>query len=637
MHPALRLSVLDALPYTLKRTALAAARGSEEDLCEIHQRLIADTQFNDDGEKFRLFLPIFYANLDRAKIPIGDGRDDPSIFTAGPVHSAMISLHHICTMTLFIPLPSDIFSDLWPKLWKWVEFLDAYRFTDDKTGPDGIAFVKFVSMFLPDKIARGILTSTPGVRCMIAKSWMLLFKTSSSSPVVGYGFDALTMILHSPAVVASRADAEEFIEGAGGGLEDLASLVVGYVDRIAQENFGLDGEIFNFIHNVETALGPQASNGMMLGPLYTALGAADIVRSLIQMIDSLMRKNASAYATHIPPLIAKAVHFLLMLFVTSGPHLIPDALRAGLLYVVISCSRVNQCTRDLTTLVEEVLTSSLVSYATLSVLEDSLGTVQEISKSPKFLSSTVFKHWKTFIELSDERLAFLREFNEGEQKRRKVCDNVQCGKIGDRSLFKRCSSCKSYYYCSPKCQKTDWLAGEHRNFCQSYPSFRLSELQPIPVRERTFMRALLNHEYRKIAIDMYTNQVAFMAQSPSSPFFTLFQFDRGRVQIEVQPLTISRLRVLWSDRADQRLGGLRNDLLRAARSAHRVDVHVLAMTEGLKERFFLVPLRLQTSFVYDTLARISKQPGVHKMQFEDLAQTISRELGVDDEQHLGIH
>ncbi|KAJ7032660.1 hypothetical protein C8F04DRAFT_1184852 [Mycena alexandri] len=322
MHPALRLSALDVPPYTVKlsspaivfqntensltpsqRTALAAAAGSEEDLYEM-QRLIADTHFNDDGEKLRLFLPVFYANLDRAKIPISDGLDDPSIFTAGPVHLAMISLQQICTMTLFIPLPSDIFSDLWPKLWKWVQFFDAYRFIDDETGP-GITFVKFVSMFLPDEITRGILTSTSGVRRMVARSWILLLQTSN--PVVGYGFDALTMILHSPVVVASRTDAEEFIEGAGGGVEDLASLIVGYVDRVAQDNFELGGEIFNFIDNVQTSLGvtgPEDSNGMVIGPLHSALRAADIVTSLTRMIHNLMRNNASAYTTHIPHFIA---------------------------------------------------------------------------------------------------------------------------------------------------------------------------------------------------------------------------------------------------------------------------------------------------------------------------------------------
>ncbi|KAJ7772418.1 hypothetical protein B0H16DRAFT_1714616 [Mycena metata] len=357
MHPALRLSALNVLPYIVKRTALAAAASSKENLYEM-QCLIAAIHFNDDGEKLRLFLPVFYANLDRAKIPIGDGLDDLSIFTAGPVHLAMVSLQQICTMTLFIPLPSDIFSDLWPKLWKWVQFSQGANIAalvisasdthptgmrnvfagslplslDDETGP-GISFVKFVSMFLLDKIAKGILTSTPGVRCMVARSWILLLQTSN--PVVGYGFDTLTMILHSPAVVASRADAEEFIEGAGGGVEDLASLIVG-----------------------------------------------------------LMRNNVSAYTTHIPHLIAKAVHLLIVLFLTtSGARMIPDALRAGLLYVVVSCSMVNQFTKDLKMLVK-VLTASLMSYTTLSVLEDSLATVQEISKSPKFLSSSVFKLWK---------------------------------------------------------------------------------------------------------------------------------------------------------------------------------------------------------------------------------------------------
>ncbi|KAJ7464072.1 hypothetical protein FB451DRAFT_454095 [Mycena latifolia] len=635
MHPALRLGVLHELPFSAQRRALAAACGSEEDLRAI-QSLVRDIPYND-REKSRLFLPVFYANLDRAKIPIGDGLDDLSMFTAGPVHSAMISLQQIHSMALLIPLPSSVFSDLWPRLWKWEQFFDAYRFTDDEAGP-GIAFVKFISLFLPDKIASAILTSTPGVRRMVARSWIILLRTAN--PAVAYGFDGLTIILHSKVIVTSLADTEEFMDGAGGSIDDLASLIVGYVDRIAQDNFGLEGEIFNFIENVETSLGftrPNDPKGPKIGTLTRALCSAGIVRSLTRMVHSLMRTNASAYTTHIPHLIPKAVHLLITLFLTaSGSRMIPDALHDGLLYVVVSCSTVDQFNDDLTMLVK-VLSSSLLSYPTLLVLEDSLATVKEIAQSPKFLSSTVFKHWKTFTELSEERLALFRKFKEAAQTRRKACDNVQCGKTGDRTLFKRCSICKSCYYCSPRCQERDWLAGDHRKFCKPYPCFRLSEMQPVGVRERAFMRTLLNHDYTEMRLAVYTKQVFFMAQNPATPFFTLFQSSRGRFEIKVHPLTISRLRVLWPEYDDRRLGGLHNDLVRAGRSAHRMDVHVLGMSEGLDERFFLVPLRSETSFVYDTLARIAKRPGVHTMPYMHLAQLIWCEMGVDDEKKVGIH
>ncbi|KAJ6549533.1 hypothetical protein DFH09DRAFT_1169002 [Mycena vulgaris] len=568
MHPALRLSVLHELPFDAQRTALAAACGSEEDLRAI-QRLVRDIPW-DDREKSRLFLPVFYANLDRAKIPIGVELDDPSMFAAGPVHSAMTSLREIHSMALLIPLPSGIFSDLWPKLWKWLEFFDSYHFADDEAGP-GVGFVKLISLFLPNKNSGVILTSTPGFRRMVARSWIIPLRTAN--PAVAFGFDGLSIILHSKGLVTSLADTEEFMDGAGGGIDDLASLIVGYVDRMAQDNFGLEGEIFDFIENVETSLGftrPTGPKDPKVGPLCSALCSAGIVKSLTRMIHTLMRSNESPYTTHIPHLIPKAVHLLITLFLTaSGSRMIPDALRNGLLYVVVSCSTVDQFNDDLTMLVK-VLSCSLVSYATLLVLEDSLATVKEFAKSPRFLSSTVFNHWKTFTELSEERLVLFRNFNEAAQKRRKACDNVQCGEIGDDSLFKRCSICKSCYYCSSRCQKTDWLAGEHRKFCQSYPCFRLSERQPIGVRELAFMRTLLNHDYTEMRLAVYTKQAFFMAQNPATPFFTLFQSRRGRFEIKVDPLTISHLRILWPHYDDRRLGGLHNDLVRAARSAHRL-------------------------------------------------------------------
>ncbi|KAJ7154168.1 hypothetical protein C8R46DRAFT_1297882 [Mycena filopes] len=656
MHPALRLNALNALPSSQqvlpfavllpflvpidpKRKALAAVKGSEPDFHEIRDLFHDASMRYDYREKSILFLPVFYANLERAKIPTGDGLDDPSMFTAGPVYLAMISLKEIHSMASNIPLLPSVLRDLWPHLWRWVQFFDVYRPTvGDDAGP-GVRFLKLVSLLLPDDITSGILASTPVLRRMVARSWDILLRTTE--PTVPFGFDGLTELIRWKLLITSPADVEEFVEGAGGSFNDLATLILGYVDRIPKEDFGWEGEIFEFIDNVETVLGFTRTSDPSIGPLRTALSSVDAVASVTRMAYKLMR-NVSPTSRHIPHPIPKAIHLLIHLFITTGSRLLPAALRAGLLYVVVSCSAGFYPSEfDLTMLVKNVLAHSLMSYSTLSVLESALETVEHIAQSPRFRASGVFEHWNTFIEISRERLAVFNKFNEVGRQRRKVCDNVQCGKIADHTLFKRCSICKCSYYCSLKCQNSDWFAGEHRKFCRPSPCFRLSEMSipHIGAREREFMRALLDHEYNKSKIAVYIKQVIFMAENPQTPFFTLFRSSRGCFDIHVHPLAIRQLRLLWPEYDNHQLGGLHNELVRAAGSAHRMTVHVLGMPEwhNKQGQSFLLPLRSETSFAHNTLTRISKQRRVRDIHFMQLGQMIWTEMGVDDEKKLGVH
>jgi hypothetical protein len=311
-------------------------------------------------------------------------------------------------------------------MWKWIQFFDAYRFRDDEAGP-GVGFLKLISEFIRDnsKKATAILASTPGAWYMVARSWIILLRTAN--PAVAYGFDALTIILDSEVVVASLKNTEEFIDGAGGSLAGLASLIVGYIDRISRDLFGLEGEIFDFIEFIDKSLGfrrPQGAQDQMIGPLTAALLSKGAVRSLTRMTHGVMRANQDY--THIPHLIPNALHLIITLFLTpTGFLMIPDALCDGLLYVVVLCGTVGRLNTDLTMLVKNVLASSLTSYATLSVIEDALVAVKEFADRPAFHSSTLFPHWKAFAALADERRLLVQTFNDNKQRRRKICDNVQ--------------------------------------------------------------------------------------------------------------------------------------------------------------------------------------------------------------------
>jgi hypothetical protein len=120
--------------------------------------------------------------------------------------------------------------------------------------------------------------------------------------------------------------------------------------------------------------------------------------------------------------------------------MIPDALCDGLLYVVVLCGTVGRLNTDLTMLVKNVLSSSLTSYATVSIIGDSLVSVKKLDR-PAFHSSTLFPHWKAFAALADGRRALFQTFNDTEQRRRKICDNVQVTHITYSASTHSCKPC----------------------------------------------------------------------------------------------------------------------------------------------------------------------------------------------------
>ncbi|CAG2181317.1 unnamed protein product, partial [Oppiella nova] len=59
---------------------------------------------------------------------------------------------------------------------------------------------------------------------------------------------------------------------------------------------------------------------------------------------------------------------------------------------------------------------------------------------------------------------FVHSLNASQKAQR--CDH--CFKINDN--LRKCSKCKSMYYCDQKCQRSDWSDG-HRHECHLYDNF----------------------------------------------------------------------------------------------------------------------------------------------------------------------
>ncbi|KAJ7682001.1 hypothetical protein DFH06DRAFT_1314243 [Mycena polygramma] len=610
MHPALQLESLDYLPaiqvarkfsfdYIWSRAenhaqsrrikAIAAPRNSTEWL----QRIVAIMRDEPDTSQSQrdaiLYLPIFYANIDPAAIPSGAELEIPSTFTEGAVHRALLSLRSMYFMT---SLPSSAFRDLWPSAWKWIQFFDTYSehirvadgHVDQITGGDFILFT------VDHKQCYDLLSETPGFRRMLARAWRTLLRTDDFF-TVSIGFDTLTLMLFTRVPCTLPAHTAEVIDGAGGTLSDLACLVVGYLDIAADGTLGgmrrdshLLGGIFDFVEAIDRSVSAGERDAHILGPFSRALLVAGIIKSLTSLACVLIPPQS--VSAEFPPLLERSLNFLNRTLPKTADHeSVSDALECGLLHVIISCGAAGEFHDTLTSLLQDTLPPYLIHVPILSILHGELpGLYVKAKVLPK---SAIYQPWEQFIALAEERLL-------------KACDNLECGKIGPTSLFKRCANCRAFYYCSQECQKADWSNGEHFKFCAPHGSCRLSQAQPFGVRQRSFMRALLNHDYHAAKYSqIYPQQARFMARS-SAAFLTLFDYTRGRVHIEVQPvLRCAWLKYFGTD------SGWYEDVLRVARADGRVELHVMALPEGTATRYCIVPLRTET----DRIDRVLRSVG----------------------------
>ncbi|KAJ7643439.1 hypothetical protein DFH06DRAFT_599053 [Mycena polygramma] len=590
MHPSLRLSALEVLPFTTRRIALSAARGNVKDVYNVHRRIKVES-----CDAASVFIPVFYACLDVARIPSGELLEVPSTFMEGAVPCADISLQSLYSMVLSFkdldPIHPDAVPELWPRLWAWVQFIDTYREQFPEDGAAGSEFINLVLVFT--SFYKPHLAATPGLRRVMARAWAPILRCANPVRVV-LGMEALTTTLFSVLKLRNRSDTEEIVEGAGGSLANLADLVVGYLDRITfdrgtqqlpvnYQQHRFDGTIFDFINDVDhvMAQGTSPSDGNTLAPFASALLSCGVVTSLTELLKTFFPAAATQFQDF-PPLLHRSLVALNQILFTAptGRKAMMDALHAGLLQVIVLCGTRSDFVPPLKSLVENVLQSTLVHYYEVLHLETHIPAAVALIQRKSFQDSSVSEAWNRFLVLASERVAILHTVDN--ESRLKACDNAKCDKIDISTHFQRCSGCLSFYYCSPECQRLDWHDGDHRSHCSRYHPQRLSEMQGLKARERAFLRALMAHDYDEA-------KQKHRYQGGTEPFFTLFDYRLGRVQIEMQPMDSPLAKRLENN------SGWCNDVLRAARSGGRLELQVLVLPDNNGTRVFVVPCARKNS------------------------------------------
>jgi len=252
-----------------------------------------------------------------------------------------------------------------------------------------------------------------------------------------------------------------------------------------------------------------------------------------------------------------------------------------------------------------LLPASIVHHRFLSALATAQDEIVDLTNTDRFKRSAVYAMWTELFSAVEERIQVLYDWNsDGEARSVKACDNLQCTEIDVKSAFRRCSGCQSFYYCSKTCQIADWREGGHRETCGSYGTLFLSEKNKddFGTRQRSFLRALVHHDYTNAKPTLLSKHALFMNAFPGKPFVTVYDYTKGAVNIDLKSHASLRA-------SETIFGGAEWEsiLSRAAASGGRMGVDVIVTSQPNRPRCFVIPLRTNSSVVHDRLRHLAAE------------------------------
>ncbi|KAJ6586100.1 hypothetical protein B0H19DRAFT_429999 [Mycena capillaripes] len=369
MHQLLRLETPSLLPLSFRRLAVPAAQGSRPDferLFEMLRKMLRATRLRNT-ETYNHCLPVFYANLDPAAIPMGD-----NVATL-PVIMAINSLHALCLLDeSHLPLGMD----LWPRIWAWLLFLHTYRDclpSNLFAGHDiSLELCFFIELWYKQSQTSALIGRTPGVRTLVIQAWAAIFKAGNQRHPLFCLLAALLKYFLAAYVPENLSEVVEATEGPGG----LACLVVEYYQWLSSTPQTAD----------QTYVHYDGITGFLLDASNCAAGAGGVdifpalvsVGTLVPFTSVMCAISESTTTGHDPcEFFLDCFQVLESLLEAGSYHAIGDAIAARLFQALIRASVACDGAEDLEEtalwrLLYKLLPAATVYRTVLSQLESQL-------------------------------------------------------------------------------------------------------------------------------------------------------------------------------------------------------------------------------------------------------------------------
>ncbi|KAJ7673848.1 hypothetical protein DFH06DRAFT_1173391 [Mycena polygramma] len=569
-----------------------------------------------------LFLPVFYANLRTDDIP--DMDDDlhsyPERQSLGRALSALQGLANLRN------IPGGAFLELWPRYWRWHELVIAYMASssDPEYGEICISFLDFVLRSGHDMDCARLISATTDVRRVFVRGWIYSLGLDDSKMPSSWLPQLLSWMLNhlNP---ADSSSLEEYLEAAGGSFDDLASLVLRHISRVAPQRktelaeqparcfLGLMLFITSADHvnNVEMDLSQSPSQDRPL----------PLIEALRRLGTPTLTVAACALSGADSPPAPTALANIFWLIALSNrlprPEIcIAESIKRGLLSALVASAR-PAFSRDVhpqsTVLLGFVLPMSTIHCAVLASVDEALVDVQDIILANHFASTELWPHWQKLVDLVAQRRLLLQRLNSPERLLLKACANMACGRIQEARLFQRCAGCRRVYYCSKPCQTADWRAGGHRDVCNPHSALSINWHYPVSWRDRALLRLLVHQKYESVRwSEIYPQQIEFMHRNPDVAFFTLFTQAWDGFQVGVHAVGS----IHDEPFADAEWAAA---VTRMKQSAGCMELHVVGIGDGPRTRWWLLPLWVSDARLGEAVAQIVGEipPGVEDLRLDE--------------------
>ncbi|KAJ7438211.1 hypothetical protein B0H11DRAFT_2293981 [Mycena galericulata] len=618
MHPAVETRKLQRLPVSQRRVAMAAC-GSSRSLRNLKQVEML-YQKATDSEKI-LFLPVFYINLDPAQIPTPGDLEYFPPDTRARVACASLALEMLYDVMNLVAKeyqePDYVGPALWPRVWPWTFFMHEYRDYLQAASIfwDSLAYTRFllfVSEIFGTYPVRDVISSTPGFRVLMAKAWTILPHLKQQKPA----FELCLWFLAS--IIDSLVDTDpvhfaEIVEGVGGTLDDLASLLLLHIDVVVHGNLswevGSAGTYMRYVTHLVQAghSGPQTSAHLpMRDRFIQTLRCRDFIPALVAGMDTVLaesRDDSKSFLRSNCESSLVAAFKLLERFLDTpmGYRWLPAAIEAGLLTLMAGVATEFPSIFDyhLRFLLTKLLPGGLLYYHVVAAIDNVLDDLTEIWSTEELEELEIFDDWISFRYLAERRVRLL----DGLQSTG-ACDNLECGKIQERSHFRRCTGCKTSKYCNKECQTADWKGGGHRKRCGFPTTLILADTNSCTLgfRERQFMRAVVHDDFTENMLAIYQHQVLFIASDPADRFYTLFNYTCNVVELSVESVVDSSIShdLECGDRDSEWM-----DMIGRSEHSHgRMHLHVVQVPEGSVTRIWVIPMRTNSPQIHDAFRQL---------------------------------
>ncbi|KAJ7612894.1 hypothetical protein DFH06DRAFT_1484782 [Mycena polygramma] len=593
VHPALLSRNFSKLPPYLQPRVSAAVYGSVFDLATLCDHLGTLPQ-----DQLVLLLPVFFILLDPSLIPRPE-RLDAIVGTAilpAAIEKAIESLKALAVLADSISLiPTAVVPDLWPRVWRWMDFFQTYwnylpGLDPDDELPTCVRMATILNRLQGHRETAVIIWKTRGVRKIFARVWAntLYSDEIASDTVALHELHRILRFLYTD--IQNPAHLEDLLDGAG----------------------GTEGFVYSLkMHITYTCAAPPSEEA--IGSLGAALKCATLIQGNYERLNPfLLSEDMVATIVMALRTLSKSLHtgatffahlclFLLDQGLLNTPQLV-RALEAGLLPLLIPITAMSQVaveSRDdmshvLGTLFSEILPRGLTSYRVVTQLRPTISdAMAAASDNAHFQQSPLFEDWMKFEELAKSRIEVLDSWESAGKPLLHACDNLKCGLIKPKSEFKSCSGCQSAAYCSRSCQTADWQE-THRDDCYTLLSAR--QRFSLPFRDRAFLRAIFHADHERMRLAIARRTVGFLRQNPGIPYCTAYNYrEASAPTFEVGP--------------QQSFNKVREQLgpdwvlqwRRMARSEGRMELNVLMLPQG----FALFPTRSSSSKYHDGLSDLA--------------------------------